>query len=362
MEFEQRLLKIRQLLAEEEADLLLIDNVTDIYYLTGCRVSRGKVFITPQKAEFYLDGRYYEDCRQRSAIAVRLEKDDNGLQQFIGNHSHLSIKTIAFDSSSTSYGQYQKLFENINTDQKLLPVKKPLEKLRNIKDSEELQALRRAANLNVAGFEYLCSLIKEGVTESQLMAELEIFWKINSACNPAFNTIVAFGENSALPHHYPGQAHLQKGMPILVDLGVKLGNYCSDMTRTVFLGRPDAEMEQVYSVVKEAQQEALNIALPGRTLGELDAIARKIISDAGYGEYFNHSLGHGIGLEVHEFPAVKDNAFYGKLPLIPGMVITIEPGVYLPGKGGIRIEDTIIITEGNPEIITPYPKDLTIVG
>ena len=199
---------------------------------------------------------------------------------------------------------------------------------------------------------YVLSLLKEEISEAELALELEFFWKKRGAKKLAFDPIIAFGANSSMPHYRAGLAKLQSHTSILIDIGVVLSHYHSDMTRVVHFGTPTSVIEKIYSIVEEAKARALALCCPGTLVGELDRAARDWIASQGYGERFTHSLGHGVGLDIHEPPTIRDSGLYRTLPLQPGMVITIEPGIYLPGIGGVRLEDTVLITENGHENLT----------
>lgn len=260
------------------------------------------------------------------------------------------IKTLAFDSENTSFKRFEDLEQSLSCA--LIPLVNPVAHLRLLKDAEELQLLREAAALGSKGFHYVCSLLKEGVSEIELARELEIFWKRNESKALAFDPIIAFDVNGSMPHYRAGSALLKKGMPILMDIGVNKAHYHSDMTRVVFFGEADPKIQEMYAIVQEAQQQALELCQPGVLIGEVDAKARSYITSKGYGEYFSHGLGHGVGLQIHEAPSIRNKPPYYNVPLAPGMVITIEPGIYLPGIGGVRFEDTIAITAEGHENLT----------
>jgi Xaa-Pro aminopeptidase len=209
------------------------------------------------------------------------------------------------------------------------------------------------------GFQFLLQQIREGITEVQLVQALKAFWFTNGAESLSFDPIVAFGPNSACPHWIPSAFALTKNSPVLIDIGVSVGGYHSDMTRTLFFGRPDPELQACKAVVLEAYRRAEERAVPGVTPFQLDSVAREYISSKGYGEYFVHGLGHGVGLQVHEPPRISATA-PDEPALQVGDVITIEPGIYLPGRGGVRIENTVVIEESGARSLIPTPLEVSL--
>lgn len=260
---------------------------------------------------------------------------------------------MGFDAENTSYQEYlewQKKMKPLGLS--LLPLDNPIKLLRMIKDPEEILLLRQAAQLGCKGYDFVCSLLKEGVTEAELAVELEIFWKRQGAKGLAFEPIIAFGANGSMPHYRSGDTTLKNGMSVLIDIGVNDRHYHSDMTRVIFYGEPSPEIVKIHEIVVKAQQLAIDLCRPGTLIGELDKAARGYITEQGYGDYFTHSLGHGVGLEIHEAPWIRQASSWAKMPLQEGMVITIEPGIYLNGVGGVRVEDTLLITSSGHEILT----------
>ncbi len=350
--FNQRLQSLQKRVAEAECDGFIIDHQTNLYYLTGLTLSAGRLLVDLEGATLFVDARYYEKCVKSSPFPVILAETPN---TFI---DHLSlIQVLGFDSDNTSYHDFLKLEKN--TKRTLKGINDPILKQRMIKSEIEITLLKQAATLGSEGFDYVVSLLKEGITETELAIELEIFWKRRGSKGMAFDPIIAFGPNSSMPHYTVSNTSLKKGQPVLLDIGVNFHHYHSDMTRVVFFGNPDPKMAEIYAVVKKAQEEALKLCRPGTSIRELDAAARNYIEEKGYGKYFSHSLGHGVGLDIHELPVLSGNA--EDLSLQPGMVITVEPGIYLQDIGGVRIEDTVVITENGYDNLTNRSKELTIV-
>ncbi len=348
MDYISRIRRLEERLAYISSDAMLIEHPTDLLYLTGLELSSGKLLVTTAGSTLFVDGRYIEQCRNKCPCAVALFNEASFIELLTSHH------IIAFDSIHTSYQDVMRLqkWSSGRNDVSLLSVEDPVQPLREIKDSEEIALLRQAARLNVEGYDFVCSILKEGITEREVAVELELFWKRRGGRKVAFDPIIAFGANSSMPHYRAGDAKLVSGMPVLIDIGVTLNHYQSDMTRVVFFGPADPKLQEIYDIVKQAKERAEALCRPGTTVGQLDAAARDFIADKGYGDAFVHSLGHGIGLDVHETPTLRNKPPYQEQILEAGMVITIEPGIYLAGHGGVRLEDTLVITSAGYEIIT----------
>lgn len=366
MSYQDRLHAIQQILQESSSDALIVDDPINIYYMTGIEVSTGRLLIHSKAAHLIVDNRYFEICKQASPFPV-LESDNPNFESRLSSPEFSFIHSLSFDSDNTSYKSYiqlQKVIETVASSSQnprkitLIPLDNPIKKLRSVKDKSEIEVLKTAATLGSQGFDFVLTLLKEGITEIEIASELEIFWKRKGSKSLAFDPIIAFGPNSSKPHYRAGKMALKRGNIVLIDIGVNLHHYHSDMTRTVFFGDPNPKLKEIYAIVKEAQEAALSICKPGTPIGELDAAARNLITSRGYGPNFTHSLGHGVGLEIHELPVIKNTSPHKDIALVPGMVITIEPGIYLPGIGGVRIEDTIVINEIGYENLTNRSKDL----
>lgn len=355
----QRLSLLQNRLKDLGCDALLLDDPTSLLYLTGLRFSAGCLLVFATGAHLILDGRYAEGARERSFYPVTLAQETT-LETLLASSELQSVKVLGFCQES-SYKQYCQLVEKLKRLDRSITVKpldNPLTEQRLIKDRHEIDLLRQAACLGSQGFDYLCSLIREGVTERQLAAYLEIFWLQNGGQKLAFAPIIAFNPHSSEPHYTPRQIALRRGQSILIDIGVSVDDYHSDMTRVVFFGTPPPQIVALYDVVKKAQETALSLCKPGMSTVALDRAARGVIEQAGYGDAFSHSLGHGIGLDVHEAPRISSKPPCQETLLRPGMAITIEPGIYLPDIGGVRIEDTIVITQEGYEDLTLRSKDI----
>jgi Xaa-Pro aminopeptidase len=317
----------------KDLDACLITDPFDLFYLTGMDVSLGALVLRKDKGALFVDGRYLAIAQKTSPVPVSDEKLKTYLK---------GAKRIGFDSCYTSYDGYLRLKKEVSG---LVPVPGPLKTIRVIKDKDEIAKMRIAALLSWKGFLHLQKKIKAGMTELELAFEYESFCRKEGASGMAFDPIIAFGENTAFPHHKSGHRKLKQGDAILCDVGVILNHYRSDMTRMLYFGKPNREILRLEEVVRGAQAAALKLCRPGVKLKDLDIAARDVMKKAKLESLYTHSLGHGIGLETHEFPRIRSVGEDADVRLEAGMVITIEPGLYKPGVGGVRLEDTIAITE-----------------
>lgn len=352
MNYSKRLKNVQNYVLEKNIDLLILDDSISLMYLTSLQLSSGKLFITKDKSKLFVDGRYFEAAKEKSNLDVELISEKSLLYFIVEN----KLKNIGFDSSKLSFNGFEKLKtflekikKNNNLDIKTIPLCNPLKEFRAIKDVDEILLLKKAANLNWRGFEHVCLLLKQKITEKEIAFEYEMFVKKNGADKLSFDPIVAFGKNSAMPHYKTSTKKLELNDLVLMDIGVEIQNYQSDMTRVIFFGAPDPKLEKIYSVTKKAHSAALSCCKPGVKLKDLDLAARKVLKEERFENFFIHSLGHGVGLEIHEFPRIKFDGEDKDVILKPGMIITIEPGIYLPNVGGVRYEDTILITQSGYE-------------
>ncbi len=346
----KRLKNLQQHLERLGVDGCIIQSPIDLYYLTGLSLSLGSLILSKEECRLFVDGRYIQVALEKSPVRAVMS-DKKNIHLFLKKHP---AKKVAFDSQHTPYANYEKV-KQLFPGSELAAVENILRDLRLIKDSEELEAMRKSAKLLWKGFQALKKKIKAGITETDLALEFEIFCRKQGAEKLAFDPIIAFGPNSAMPHYHPHKVRLKKGQIVLIDIGVTLDSYRSDMTRTLFFGTPDPLLKKWWKIVKESHDAALKICKSGVKLGELDKAARKVMAKEGVEGYYLHSLGHGIGLETHEYPRIKVDGEDKELILKEGMVITVEPGLYMAGKGGIRYEDTVIVTKSGYENL--YPKE-----
>ena len=334
--FLNRISKLQSFFNMWKTDGCLIENPLDLFYLTGLQLSVGILAVLPGSEKLFVDGRYIEFAKKHSPVPVELLSKE-AVSAFLRR-----VRTLVFDSFSTTVlreEQLKKLYAGV-----LMGVPQPLKELRVVKDAAELKAMKKSASVVWKGFEHIRRSLKAGVTEKELALSFEIFCRKHGAEKLSFDPIIAFGKNTAYPHYRAGNVKLKKGDIVLIDIGVVVERYHSDMTRTVFFGKPDPRLILLDTVVKKAHGAALALCKSGTKIGDIDKAARQVVQKAGLQELILHSLGHGIGLETHEFPRLKYQGDDHDVILREGMVITIEPGLYLPGVGGIRYEDTIAIT------------------
>jgi len=350
--FSARLEKLRGKMEESRLDLFLCTKRENILYLSGFTGSSAILLVGKDDALLVTDGRYEIQAAQEVREA-RLEfVRDELLAIACERAAQVGSLPIGFEAASISYEGYKTLLDKAG-ESRVLPTYKLVEKLRMIKEEEEIASIRAACRCSDAALGLAMAGVGEGITEKELATELDYRLNKSGARKPAFDTIVAFAENAALPHATPRERLLARGEAILVDCGALVGGYCSDLTRTFFLGDPGKDAAQVYQAVLTAQRLALEALQPGKKTSEVDGVARAYLEEAGLGKAFGHGLGHGVGLEIHEEPRLN---WKDETRLEVGMVATVEPGAYLRGLFGVRIEDTVVVREGKPEVLTSFPK------
>ncbi|MCM3637434.1 Xaa-Pro peptidase family protein [Sporosarcina luteola] len=351
-----KLAKLREALKEYGLDALLVTNPYNRRYMTGFTGSAGVAIVSADDAVFITDFRYTEQAAEQ-VKGFRIVKHEKTIIEEVSNQAkEMKIKTLGFEKDNVSFGTYE--LYNDKVDAELKAVSGIVEKLRMVKNADEIEILQQAAKIADDAFAHICTFIKPGVTELEVSNELEMFMRKQGAASSSFDTIVASGERGALPHGVASDKVIQSGELVTLDFGALYNGYISDITRTVAVGEPSEKMKEIYEVTLAAQVLALEKIKAGMTGIEADAIARDYIKSKGYGDAFGHSTGHGIGLEVHEGPALS---FRSETVLVPNMTVTVEPGIYLPGIGGVRIEDDIIITEDGNVRLTHSPKELIIL-
>ena len=356
--FETRRRRLASELAGQRIDDMLVTNLTHVRYLSGFSGSNGALLVSKDRtAGIATDGRYTSQvAREVPDIEARITRDV--AQELLGRITE--GHRVGYEADHVSVNQLAKLEKACPEGVTLVPVSDVIERLRLVKDDTELARLSEVAELGVQALDGLVSSgeLRAGRTERQVAADLEYRMRTLGSERVSFDTIVASGPNSALPHYSAGDRELSEGDLVTIDFGAHRRGFNSDMTRTFAIGEPDAQLREIYEVVRAAQLAGVAAAVPGAELVDVDKACRDIIDDAGYGEYFVHSTGHGVGLEVHEAPWA---AVTGAGALAENMTLTIEPGIYLPGKGGVRIEDTLIITAGTPRVITQWPTELVVL-
>jgi Xaa-Pro aminopeptidase len=347
--------RLASLLSEGKLDALLVTSPANWYYLTEVTGEAGILVVSRKGCTLITDGRFMVQGHEETS-GVRVLQQKGSLHESTGQYLKESkLHRVGFDPSQLTVSQLRSLRRSAGRRARWIGSPGLVESLRMRKDEAELAQMRKAAILADEIVEFGIRLIKPGIREREVAAEVEYQMRLRGASGPAFETIVAFGERAALPHARPTDRRLAKYELVVLDLGVILGHYCSDITRTVFVGRAPKRIRTWYKAVLEAQAAAIEAVRGGVTCGEVDAAARQVLAGHKLDHLFVHSTGHGLGLEVHEDPRVARGQ---KKQLEPGNVITIEPGVYAEGIGGIRIEDDVAVRTGGKEVLTRAPRDL----
>jgi len=356
MKISSRLQKLRQKLAEKEVDAILISQPENRYYLSGFAGSSGFLLITAQKAVLATDFRYIEQAKTQAPDYEVFQITNDIADWFPKLVAESGLRKPGFEAGHITFATYRQLSDMLKEQQpkiKLVPLDGLVESLRVIKEPEEIELITRAAEIGDNAFAHIEDVIHAGMSEKEVAWEIEKFLRENDSQSVPFDIIVASGPNSALPHAKPSQRTIQSGEPIVIDIGARLDGYASDLTRTICLGTPDDIFKKVYDIVLGAQLAALAIIKEGMSGEQADSLARKVVEEAGYGEAFGHALGHGVGLAPHESPRLGPGSTEA---LVSGMVFTVEPGIYLPGWGGVRIEDLAVMENGKAKVISKARK------
>ena len=353
----QRQQKLRARFNALRIDAFLVTFLPHLRYLSGFSGSNGIGVVTKSGAYFLTDGRYADQVK-KEVYNWKIFVTQNSLFEEAQNRKLIrSGMRIGFDGNTLSFDQFQQL-KKMFLKTKFLPKAETIEKIAAIKDEAEIANIKRAVGITDRVFSEILSLVKPGVTELDLAAEISYRQRKHGAEADAFETIVASGERGALPHGRATTKKIKHGEFVTLDFGCIYNGYHSDLTRTIAVGKPKPEGKKIYTIVLDAQQKAIDAAMNGVTGKDLDAIARSHIRKNGYDKYFRHSLGHGLGLQIHEPPRIS---VLSTAVLETGNVITIEPGIYVPGFGGVRIEDDVVIRNGNCEVLNRSPKELLIL-
>jgi len=353
-----RVTRLRRALEKHELDGALISNAQNRRYLSGFTGSAGYLLITADDAIIATDFRYYEQSAAQ-APDFRLHKVANGFDAWApGLLAGLGGKKIAFEANDMTVATHQQFKKTIAAlpepeRPSLVPTPNLVESLRLFKEPAEVEALQKAVDLGDAAFTHVAERVEPGWAEKQVAWEIEKYIREHGGDGLSFDTIVAGGPWGAMPHAYPRDRKLEPGEGVVIDMGCEVDGYMSDLTRTIFLGKPDDQFRKIYDVVLTAQLTAEEMVKPGMTGEECHMIAHKVIEAAGYGETFGHGLGHGIGLQVHEAPRVARTSTD---ELKDRMVFTIEPGIYVTGWGGVRIEDMVVLENGKARVMSRAPK------
>ena len=362
MNFQARQAKLREHLATTRFDGLLISHLPNIRYLCGFTGSAGLLLVEEAGSVFFTDVRYDTQAHEEvkaAKVVISRKGALSSMGEWLGKRRERARGwTIAIEAEHFTIAEKKRLMQVRPAGVTLKDSPSVVERLRMVKDGDELQRIRAAVALGATLFDRALEVLHPGVKEVEVAAEMEYAARQGGAEEMSFPTIIASGARSALPHGRASEQLIRAGGFVVCDFGVILSGYCSDETRTVWVGAVPEDARRAYEAVKEAQQAAIDAVRPGIAVGEVDAAARKVLRKAGLGRYFTHSTGHGVGLEIHETPRVADGQ---REVLQPGMVITIEPGVYFPGKWGVRIEDMVAVTRQGCEVLTPTSKDFLAV-
>lgn len=355
--YKDRVKNLKEKLENAGVDSMLIVNPHNCRYYSGFTGSNGWLWITKKNAYIITDGRYFNQVA-REAPDFELMKTPQGEGKKLYLTFSRKVKEenaagrIGFEAQTLTVELFENIRKNLDGVE-FVPCDDAIQQARLIKTRWEVEKIRRAVKIAEEAFGNTRGCIKPGATEREIAALLDYNIKMAGGRKESFDTIVASGTNGAYPHAKTTDRKLQEGDAVTIDWGALCDGYVSDMTRTVFVGKPNKDVLEIYRVVYEAQVKALDAVKPGITSGELDAVAREIIENAGFGKYFSHGLGHGVGLAVHEGPTLNRNV---DIVLETGMVVTVEPGIYIEGRGGVRIEDMALVTPDSREVLTSLPK------
>jgi Xaa-Pro aminopeptidase len=353
--FQQRRSGLQTQMAQRRLSGLLVMHPANWYYLSGFSGEAGALLLVQRGSALVTDGRFTAQAR-RETSGIRVVAQNGSLTASVGEWLKTRGRSrIGFDASQLTVAQLRALRAAAGRKVEWIAASGAVEALRARKEPQEIARMRKAGVLAGRVLTAALKLLKPGVRELEIAAEIEYQMRRQGASRPAFETIVAFGARSAYPHARPTAKRLRKNELVVLDLGAILGHYCSDITRTVFVGRAPARIRRWYRAVQDAQSVAIAAVKAGVRCGDVDAAARQVLARHGLDRYFIHSTGHGLGLEVHEEPRVARGQ---KQILVPGNVITIEPGVYIPGVGGIRVEDDVAVRADRTEVLTRVPRDL----
>jgi Xaa-Pro aminopeptidase len=356
----ERVERARQLFESFDIDAMLVTSSSNRFYLSGFKGSSGVLLITKDEAILVTDFRYKTQAAEQ-AQGYRVVMHTSPIPEEIAKLTkELSIHKLGFEQDDLTFSAYRTYDNHLKSaSTELVPLSGFVEKLRLIKDESEIKIVKDAASIADAAFSHIINFIRPGLTEREVSNELEFFMRKNGATSSSFDIIVASGYRSALPHGVASDKVIETGELVTLDFGAYYKGYCSDITRTVAIGNVSDELKEIYQIVYDAQMLGMKGIKPGMTGKEADALTRDYIASKGYGDYFGHSTGHGIGLDVHEGPALSVKS---DTVLEPGMLVTVEPGIYVSGLGGVRIEDDALITKDGNESLTHSTKSLITIS
>jgi Xaa-Pro aminopeptidase len=349
--------RLSELLPDAGTDVLLVTDLVNVRYLTGYTGTNGLVLVGPRTRVFITDFRYVEQAAEQVHPSFERRRAPQDLVEAIAELLPDGALRLGFEEAHTSVREHRRLAELLPARAELVGVNGLVERLRAVKEPEEVESIRAASVLADTAFERLVRDGLIGRTEREVALALEHDMRERGADRASFETIVAAGPHGALPHARPREVEIRRGDLVVIDWGAELDGYCSDCTRTVAAGEPDDTAREIYELVLEAQRAGLGAVRAGAAGREVDAVARAVIEAAGHGEQFGHGLGHGVGLEIHEAPRLSQRS---EDTLQPGNIVSVEPGVYVPGRLGVRIEDLVAVTEGGCDVLTSVSKRLMV--
>lgn len=351
---------VRDALKELKLDGLLLTHPPDLAYLTNFTGDDSVGLITEKDFFLVTDFRYQEQAEQEAGWLKTSIRDGGKMEEAVAKViADARLQRVGFEANFTTFGQATAVDHTLQQMKdvkpvELVPLQDVMVNLRKVKDDNEIDLIRKSVGVAEEAFDAIRSEIKVGQTENYLAGLLVFELRARGASNSSFPVIMAAGANSSLPHYRPGEVLVQRDQPLLIDWGALYKGYCSDLTRTMLVGRVSSRIKQIYKVVHEAQEAAIRFLRPGVTTLQADRVARDVIEKAGFGKEFGHGLGHGIGREIHEMPSMRKTG--GEEELRPGMIVTVEPGIYLPGEGGVRIEDDVLITHSGCEVLSTLDR------
>lgn len=348
----ERVERVRSIMEKNNLDACLVKGMENIYYLTGFHGSEGMVLVTGSDVVLMTDFRYITYAQEvvRGARIIDFRDRKKTIPTVFAEYK---IKNVGFDSAHVSVSDYG-VWQDILRDCEFFPLTDDIEGIRRCKEPAEINAIQNAIDVATEAFVDIVGKLSPGMTEREIARELDYAMMCHGAEKPSFETIVASGPRAALPHAFPSDREIRAGETIIFDFGAQVEGYCSDETCTVIMGTIDEKMSEIFSLVNSAKNLAIRRILPGMKIKDLDGLVRSMIADAGYGEYFRHGTGHGVGIAVHEAPSingVNDGIFE------ENMVVTIEPGIYLAGIGGVRLEDMVLVRADGAQVLTKIEKD-----
>lgn len=356
--YKDRLIRLREYLREQGLNGVVVSKLENLHYFSGFTGDDSMLVIGMNTAQLVTDFRYVEQAA-REAPDFQVKKQEKGLLKRVAEVIHeYGLSRVGFEGSSLCYDWHRKIAGQLHDVDFTHSVS--LDSLRQVKSQEELACIRRAMEIGDEAFEYILTYIRPGISELDVAAALENCMRQKGSQRPSFDTIVASGKRGSLPHGTATEKLINVGEFVTMDYGAVYKGYHSDMTRTVCMGRADEKQRHVYSTVLKAQELGVSLVQPGASGKEVDRLVRQQIAEAGYGRYFGHGLGHSVGLEIHEEPRLSPSSTCEALA--ENMLVTVEPGIYIPDWGGVRIEDTVAVREGGCEILTHSPKELIELG